>query len=45
MKKHTRLISAAVLAALASAGAQAEGFPVVGAVRELKPIIALRLRS
>jgi hypothetical protein len=45
MKKHTGLISAAVLAALASVGAQAEGFPILGAVRESKPIIDLRLRS
>jgi hypothetical protein len=45
MKKHTALISASVVAALTSVGAQAEGFPVVGAVRESKPIIDLRLRS
>ena len=45
MKKQKGLISAAVLAALASAGVQAEGFPVIGAVKESKPIIDLRLRS
>ena len=45
MKKQTGLVCAAVLAALASAGAQAEGFPIIGAVRESKPIIDLRLRS
>ena len=45
MKKQKGLISAAVLAALASAGVQAEGFPVLGAVKESKPIIDLRLRS
>ena len=45
MKKQKGLISAAVLAALASAGVQAEGFPVLGAVKESNPIIDLRLRS
>ena len=45
MKKHTALISVSVVAALTSVGAHAEGFPVVGAVRESKPIIDLRLRS
>jgi hypothetical protein len=45
MKKPAALISAAVFAALTSVGAQADGFPVIGAVRESKPIIDLRLRS
>src|SRR5262245_39995818 len=45
MKKQTALISASVIAALTSVGAYADGFPVIGAVRESKPIIDLRLRS
>jgi hypothetical protein len=45
MNKYTGLTSAAVLAALGASAAQADGFPVIGAVRESKPIIDLRLRS
>jgi hypothetical protein len=45
MKKQTPLISAALLVALTSAGAHANGVPVIGAVRESKPLIDLRLRS
>jgi hypothetical protein len=45
MNKQTALISAYVVAALTSVGAYADSFPVIGAVRESKPIIDLRLRS
>jgi hypothetical protein len=45
MNKHTGLTSAAVLAALVAGAAHADGFPLIGAVRESKPIIDLRLRS
>jgi hypothetical protein len=45
MNKQIALISASVVAALTSVGVQAEGSPLIGAVRESKPIIDLRLRS
>ena len=46
MKRRIRTITASVLAGLASTAACADGFePAVGAVRESKPIIDLRLRS
>ena len=45
MNKQTALISAYVVAALTSVGAYADSAPVIGAVRESKPIIDLRLRS
>jgi len=45
MKKTTALISASAITVLTSVGAHAEGFPVIGAIRESKPIIDLRLRS
>ena len=46
MKNQTALISVSVVAAvLSSVAAHAEGSPIVGAVRESKPIIDLRLRS
>src|SRR4051812_7204245 len=45
MKKTTALISASAVAVLTSVGARAEGLPVIGAIRESKPIIDLRLRS
>ena len=45
MKKTAALISASAVAVLTSIGTHAEGFPVIGAVRESKPIVDLRLRS
>jgi hypothetical protein len=45
MKKSTAHICASVIAALTSVTAQAEGFPVMGAISESKPIIDLRVRS
>jgi hypothetical protein len=45
MNKPTALVSASVIAALTSIGAHADSSPVIGAVRESKPIIDLRLRS